>query len=438
MSIHSLYPDHIEHRQRCLEQALAATGFAGLVIHSGSRSHYFRDDQYVPFRPTAHFAAWLPAAGASHCLVLKPDRRPQLIHYAPADHWYEPPRIDASFWTAHFHIVEVNSEPSLYKALPNLDSFAFIGADDEFAKRIGIPRDALNPAALVARLDWDRSIKTEYEIACITEATRRAAPAHAAAQQAFQDGASELEIHHAYVGALHCTDDELPYPSIIALDRNAGVLHYQTKRADRDGQLLLIDCGAAFLGYACDITRTHLRSRDESLPDAWLSALNGLQRDLCRQIAPGLDFVELHCAAHRRIATLLSEIGILSCSAETAFERGYTRVFFPHGLGHLLGIQVHDVAGHQRNRDGGTREPSMQNPALRLTRTLQPSMVLTIEPGVYFIDMLMEPFRHRADPNFNWSIIDQLWSLGGARIEDNVVVTDDGCQNITREVLGDL
>ena len=109
---------------------------------------------------------------------------------------------------------------------------------------------------------------------------------------------------------------------------------------------------------------------------------------------------------------------------------GVTRAFFPHGIGHFLGVQVHDVAGKP--------VPSPADaPFLRLMRTLEPGMVVTIEPGLYFIPSLLEPLLSGPlERHINRPLLDELQGCGGIRIEDNVVVTDSGCRNLTRESEG--
>jgi Xaa-Pro dipeptidase len=105
-------------------------------------------------------------------------------------------------------------------------------------------------------------------------------------------------------------------------------------------------------------------------------------------------------------------------------------------LGHFLGIQVHDVAGHQREPAGGTNEPPKAHPFLRTTRRLEENQVFTVEPGIYFIEMLLRPHRSGSDAEaFDWQQIERLKLCGGMRIEDNVVVTAEGHRNLTRKHL---
>jgi len=119
---------------------------------------------------------------------------------------------------------------------------------------------------------------------------------------------------------------------------------------------------------------------------------------------------------------------------DTLLETGVTSAFFPHGLGHLLGVQVHDVGGFMENESGTVIDPPSGHPYLRLTRVLEENMVLTIEPGLYVIDMLLENLRGTpAEGHVNWNTVDWLRPYGGIRIEDNVRVMVNDRENLTRD-----
>jgi Xaa-Pro dipeptidase len=235
------------------------------------------------------------------------------------------------------------------------------------------------------------------------------------------------------VQALGCVDKDLPYESIVALDEKGAILHYLGKRSNRDGKVLLIDVGAQVNRYASDITRTWTSSKADPDFAVLVAGVDRLQQELCAQVKPGLPYLQLHHRAHVKIADLLHSTGITKKGGEEAVVLGLTHPFFPHGLGHFLGIQVHDVSGRQAAPEGGTVAPPKQYPYLRTTRTIEEGQVFTVEPGVYFIEMLLRP--HRTGPTkdlFDWKKIDRLASHGGIRIEDNVLVTKDGHRNLTR------
>ena len=138
------------------------------------------------------------------------------------------------------------------------------------------------------------------------------------------------------------------------------------------------------------------------------------------------------------VGLFAGDIVDLKAEPGEAVALGLTRPFYPHGLGHHLGLQVHDVAGKQANPKGDPQPPPPQHPNLRTTRTIEPRQLFTIEPGLYFIPMLLRPFRQNEHASrFNWKLIDELTPVGGIRIEDNILVTESGGRNITREYLAE-
>ncbi len=116
-----------------------------------------------------------------------------------------------------------------------------------------------------------------------------------------------------------------------------------------------------------------------------------------------------------------------------ALEQGVTGVFFPHGIGHLLGLQVHDVGGVMGDVQGGERKRPDGHPYLRLTRMLEPGVVVTVEPGIYLIDSLLKAAHEEKRPHIDWAVVDELRPYGGIRIEDNVVATAAAPENMTRD-----
>ena len=194
----------------------------------------------------------------------------------------------------------------------------------------------------------------------------------------------------------------------------------------------LIDAGAQHAGYACDITRTYAADSGEFLD--LIRSVDSVQQKLADRVRPGVDYRDIHLAAHRSLAGVLVTHGIVSGSPEAAVESGLTSVFFPHGIGHLLGIMVHDASGFAAGPAGGTREKPEGHPYLRLTRDLEPGFVVTIEPGIYFIDSLLEAARADGRGSaIDWKRVEALRPFGGIRVEDNVVAQAGAPRNLTRE-----
>lgn len=430
----ALYPAHLDELQRRTSRALAASGFDALLIHSGEPPLIFLDDHHLPYRAHAPFKLWAPLLDAPDSFVLVvPGQRPRLVFNQPTDFWYRPAQIPQSYWPQAFDIATVHSRDEARRALPaDLGRVAFIG--QAFPELLSWGVAAINPEHLLTRLDFHRARKTPYEIECLREANRIGARGHLAAERAFRAGGSEYEIHQAFVHACGQREQELPYNAIVGLNESASVLHYQVlqRRPPAVPRSLLLDAGASFAGYGSDITRTW------SFADAGFAALvaglDCVQRSLCDQVRPGVDWRDIHLAAVQGIATLLRDTGVLRCSVEEAVENGAARLFFPHGIGHLLGIQVHDVGGCLADESGATIPRPASDPALRLTRRLEEGFVVTMEPGLYFIDALLGPAR--ATPLakvVDWQQVDAWRPFGGVRIEDDLAVTGAGCENLTRD-----
>jgi len=430
------FPAHVAELRRRTDAALQATGFDGIAIYSGRPRYAFQDDRPYPFAVNPHFKHWVPVTDAPDCFVsyVPGAARPRLCFFQPADYWHRPPQLPAGAWQEEFDITVVR-EPAA--ARPWLEAVAgrvaFVGEwQPEFE---GWGFAGVNPPGLLARLHYRRAVKTPYELACMRVASRRAARGHLAAREAFRAGASEFEVHLAYCRAADSRDDDLPYGNIIAFDEGAAVLHYQhmDRRRERPRRSFLIDAGAEFRGYASDITRTWSGGDPEF--SALVTSMDTLQQRLCAGIRAGRDYREVHLEAHQAIGELLAEAGIVRCDAGTAVAERVTSVFFPHGIGHLLGLQVHDVAGLAAEETGTRDIPRPEgHPFLRLTRVLEPGFVVTVEPGLYFIDLLLE--QARADGrgrHIDWSAVERLRPFGGIRIEDDVACTAGEPENLTRD-----
>ncbi|MGH8399381.1 MAG: M24 family metallopeptidase, partial [Gammaproteobacteria bacterium] len=194
----------------------------------------------------------------------------------------------------------------------------------------------------------------------------------------------------------------------------------------------LIDAAAQVHGYAADITRTYSAANDEF--QSLIDALDREQQALGHEVRPSTDFKALHLEAHHAIARLLHDFHFVRLSAEEIFAQGISRTFLPHGLGHLLGLQVHDVGGLMANPRGDPIPRPDGHPNLRSTRILRENFVTTIEPGLYFIASLLDKLKTSAyGRHVNWPKVDEFRQYGGIRIEDNVVARASGPDNLTRD-----
>ncbi len=418
-----VFQQHITRLRKTTAATLEAENYDALAIYAGTAQQYFADDRDIAFKPTPHFSHWCPLRTTGHTLLVRGDERPVLFLRDQPNYWIDDEVVLDPFWADNFTIA---SSDDLVATLRKSHT-AWIGPEVEWLPQ-HIDR---NPEPLRSRLDAVRSLKSEYEIACISAANRIARRGHACLHECFVAGESEFAMHLAYLQATRQTDDELPYPTIIALDDKAAVLHYQHKRRDlRNGKVLLADCGASVRGYAADVTRTWTSKAAPPLFVELLQAMERVQQELCAAARSDVPFYDLHYQAHEKIATLLIETQLLrDVSCDEAIAGGLSKIFFPHGLGHLLGLQTHDV--------GGERLPCpYAKPLLpvfanmRFKGKLAVDEVITIEPGIYFIPMLLD--QQRDNPRLNHPLIDTLRPCGGIRIEDNLHIKEDTAVNLTR------
>jgi Xaa-Pro dipeptidase len=431
-SLDQLFGPHLQTLMRRTERSLAASGFDALVIHAGCPPTQFLDDQDYPFKVNPHFKAWVPIVDNPRCiLVVAPGARLKVLFYQPNDYWHKPARLPQAPWTAAVDLIPMDEPSKAADHWANLGRVAYIGPD---AFAAGTDPKSINPPDLLTRLHYDRAVKTDYELECMRRASELGARGHRAALAAFRRGGSEYEAHMRYLEACVQREEEMPYNNIVAYNENSAVLHYQHLERTAPAVLrsFLIDAGAQYRGYASDITRTYAAapSRFADL----VEALDAAQRLLCTEIVAGRDYREVHLSAHRILGDVMQRIGLTKVPGQAALELGVSSVFFPHGIGHLLGLQVHDVGGVMGDTLGHERRRPEGHPYLRLTRMLEPGVVVTVEPGIYMIDSLLAAAHadsRRA--HINWAVVDELKPFGGIRIEDNVATTSSTPENMTRD-----
>jgi Xaa-Pro dipeptidase len=428
-----LYRQHIETVRSRADTALARAGLEHLVVPSGTLHYQLFDDRDYPFATNPQFKAWAPLTrNPGSWLAYTPGSKPKLVYLQPRDYWHVVPQAPSGYWTQHFDIVVIREPEEALRHLPPDPSRCAILGEPQSALGAYVPD---NPAKVVNYLEYHRAYKTPYEIAMMRAATERGVRGHRAAERAFRAGASEFGIHLAYCQAAGQDSETLPYGNIVALDEHAAVLHYTDRGtiAPRPVRSFLIDAGASHAGYACDITRTYAADPAGEF-QALIGAVDAAQQRMCAQVRAGFDYRQLHLDAHLALAAILRDFGVIRMSPEAALESGVSATFFPHGVGHGIGLQVHDVAGFAASDSGGTIPKPDGHPYLRLTRTLEPGMVVTIEPGIYFIDMLLDELRQGPHAGeVDWARVDAFRPFGGIRIEDDVACTDGEPLNLTRE-----
>ena len=434
-SMNLLFGEHIKTLCKRFDSVLKAEGIDSVAIPSGELKVQFLDDMDYPFKVNPQFKTWVPITNNPHCwVVYRAEEKPVLVFYQAEDFWHKPVELKEDFWTDYFEIKVIHQPHEAYQYLPeNGPDCALLGKWNHFYQG-RLEQLLQNPETLHNRLHFARTIKTNYEIECMKIANQIAVRGHLAAEKAFLSGKSELSIHSAYLEASGQMEHELPYGNIVALNNNGAVLHYQHCDTDTatNRNSFLIDAGATYNGYNSDITRTYAAKSGEFAD--MVTAFEEIQLSLVAALKPSIDYIQLHHQTHQMIAIWMEQFGLLTSSADSAMDAGVTQTFLPHGLGHFIGLQVHDVAGKQADAEGAPIQQPENYPFLRLLHKLEVGHVVTVEPGVYFIPSLLKDLKQSKSGSLvNWTKIETMLSYGGIRIEDDVVIIKDGQHNLTRE-----
>lgn len=435
----SLYEKHLQTVTQRFDKALADTDFESALIYSGQPRVAFLDDNPAPYKVNPLFKYWVPVLESPKSAVFyrKGSGKPTVYLFQARDFWHSQAKIPEQDWQQHVELKVIDDLSQLTDDLGDqLAATAFIGED--FAQPVSDWNvKARNPQQLIDHLHFHRAIKTEWEVENLRQANRLAAKAHVAAKQAFFDDKSELEIYSDYLSAIDFRETQVPYNSIVALNEHSAILHYDVydTQPPKQSRSFLIDAGALYQGYCADITRSYAK-QDGFYADL-VEAMDAAQQELLTEIKPGVNYYDLHVSMHLKVARILEQFGFINTDAQSAYDKGITSAFMPHGLGHFIGLQVHDVGGFLKDDKGNSYPRSERHPFLRLLRDIEVGQVFTIEPGLYVVDQLLEEFEGSKD--INWDKVDELRPYGGVRIEDSIVVGEAGNnENLTRDAFKEL
>jgi Xaa-Pro aminopeptidase len=278
-----------------------------------------------------------------------------------------------------------------------------------------------------------RSVKSAEEVDEIRRAVALSAQMYAELMAACAPGVAEMELYGRMQGLILAHGSREAFPMILS--RRGEVLHnHSHNQTLSEGDLLLVDSGVVSpLGYASDITRTlpvggRFTRRQQDIYEIVLRALaEGTAR-----MAPGVPFVECHFAAATEVARGFTDLGLMRGDSAEAVAQGAHALFFPHGLGHMLGLDVHDMEALGEDFVGYDHEfrrsAQFGLSGLRMARRLRPGFVMTVEPGIYFIPALIGQWREarRLEEFINYEALEAYLDFGGIRIEDDVLVTEHG------------
>ena len=287
-----------------------------------------------------------------------------------------------------------------------------------------------------------RSVKSAKEIAEIESAIDISGKMHTKAMEMAIEGTYEYQIAAEMYRIAKASNLEFAYQVICTI--HGEILHNETHNNKlKTGQLLLIDAGVESTNcYASDITRTtpvgrKFSQQQKEIYDIVLNA----QEESIRMIKPGIRFADIHRNAANIITSGLQEIGLMKGENEEAVKNGAHALFFPHGLGHMMGLDVHDMEDLGEDlvgyNDEVLRSKQFGTAYLRMAKETEPGFVITVEPGIYFIPALINQWKEmgKFSEFINYNKLNKYLKFGGIRIEDNILVTHSGSKVLGKPIV---
>ncbi|EON98068.1 putative xaa-pro dipeptidase protein [Phaeoacremonium minimum UCRPA7] len=456
-------------------------GFStGLIYLPGEPTRAFEDsDVEVPFRQRRYFY-YLSGANFPGCAVTYDIGNDLLTLWIPyvdptQKLWHgSTPSIKDCLTSYEVDQVQyiANLEKYLYLTLGPTSIMYVLNANQGPPPRtrpgrgpLHIDTNKLRPA-----IDAARVVKSDYEVAMIRKANAVSSAAHKMILQRMKSITNEREIEAVFTGFCIANGAKQAYPVIAGSGPNAASLHYGANNEALEGrQLVVLDAGAEWDCYASDVTRTLPIGGKFASPEAEAvyAVVERMQTECVDRIKPGVVYYSLHLHAAMVAVVELLRLGILTGgTAREIFAAGTVAAFFPHGLGHHVGLEVHDVMGRERlllgekgvqgagaggpgrlGRRLGKREMFTPELLVRMARDavttpppykgrqkLEKNMIVTIEPGIYFCREYIESYFLKSPVHAKFidkEILEQYYPVGGVRIEDCILVTDDGHENLT-------
>ena len=426
--------DAVRRRRRRLIERLGGAAAPPVLVAAGEPPPRNYPANTYEYRASSHFLylTGLQLAGAQLLLIPHEDR---------AELFVPPPAEDDALWHGELPSFAALQEQAGVDAVRPLPELAQRRAQLPASSRLPLPQshaphdEALAQAMIELRLCHDDAALLQMRRAAAVTAE-----AHLAGMRATRDGVRIAAVRAAMEQPILAADFPLAYPSIVTT--HGEILHSHDRSGTcRAGELLLADVGAeSDTGWASDVTRTWPVSgtfspSQRAIYDIVLSA----QIAAIAAVRPGVRYRDVHLTACRVLCAGLVEEGLLSGEVDGLVERGAHALFFPHGVGHLLGLDVHDMedlgdrAGYAPGR---TRSAQFGLAYLRLDRDLVPGMAVTIEPGLYFVPHILQHKKLTAPfgRDFHPDRLAHFADVRGIRIEDDVLVTAQGCEVLTRAI----
>lgn len=439
--------DHLESQKRPL---------SGLVLLQGGEEQYrYCTDDLVLFRQESYFA---------YLFGVKEPGFFGAIDVATCRAYLFIPRLppDYAIWSGEIH------PPSYFKDNYKVDAVFYVDEIEEVLKQLnegmensmlyllhGLNTDSnhySNPASFqgIDKFETDvdtlhpiitecRVIKSHYELDLLRYVNKISSAGHVEVMRSARPGMKEYHLESSFLHYVYMNGGcrHVSYTCVCATGENSATLHYghaaaPNDRTIEDGDMALLDMGAEYHFYDSDITCSFpvngIFTKDQRI--IYEGVLEA-QKAVMAAIKPGVSWIEMHKLAESKVLGALIKANILNGNVEEMLEKSLGATFMPHGLGHFLGLDTHDPGGYLK----GSKRPTDSNlKSLRTTRVLEEGMVITVEPGCYFINSLID--QAMKDPDTCCFIIqneiERFRGFGGVRLEDDIVVTANGCENLTK------
>ncbi|KAH6719805.1 putative Xaa-Pro aminopeptidase [Leptodontidium sp. MPI-SDFR-AT-0119] len=442
----------------------------GLVFLPGTPSKDYEDsDEPVAFRQRRYFY-YLSGLANPDCIITFDLARDQLCAWIPPTssgfrviyNGSSPSREEIKAKYDFDHVDYINRLDDYVKAFIHVEKtptvFLLHKYHEAFASRIFRPlpdskkKVRFDSTRLILAMDAARVIKSSYEIKMIRKACSITAKAHVNVLRHVKTLKNESEIEAIFTATCIAHQaKQQAYGIIAGSGPNASTLHYSENNESLEGrQLVCLDAGCEWDCYASDVTRTFPISGEYSAEAKHIYDLvANMQEECIEMVKPNADYRKINAKAHDIATKGLMELGLLqNGSYEEIRSASASVAFLPHGLGHYLGLETHDVGDGGNlllSKNFGAARITEQNifslvtetPAMLAAPILAPNMVITVEPGIYFNRYAMEEVwlqNERISKYINQDLLEKYYPVGGVRIEDDILVTEDGYENITRDI----
>ncbi|KAJ4125236.1 hypothetical protein NW754_013522 [Fusarium falciforme] len=394
----------------------------GCLYLEGRMSKLLEDsDELEPFRQRRHFY-YLTGCDLSNCyFVYDIETSKSTLFIPPVDPeevvWSGLP-VNRQQALEKYDVDEVKFSTELDNFLSHIagsQSSTVYTIADQFSLHIKFRPGNVDSSMLKGVIDRCRVVKDDYEVAMIRKANVISSLGHEAIMKRASEASNEMQLEATFLG--HCVAHgakKMAYPPIVAAGHAGAILHYEANDQPLGGkQNLLVDAGAEWNNYTSDITRTFPLSGTFTKESRQIyDIVYKMQMECIAMIKAGVRWEDVHMLAHEIAIEGLLELGILQGAKADILGAQTSLAFFPHGLGHFLGLDTHDVGG-----DPNFDDENKYFRYLRTRGTLPAGSVVTVEPGIYFCEHIIRPYledeRHKA--LINSDVLDKYWDVGGVR-----------------------